>query len=1032
MKKNGTRITAFLLTLVIVLGTICAVPTSAQSEAAPIKRTVMLYISGSNLESLWGRASWNLMQSMEANYDENLDFIVITGGAKEWITPEEYLDGVEEVDPVKNQIWRLEGKREGEKHGKMTLLEANGLPGFETEYLSKPGTLTAFIDYCTDNYPADKYDLILWDHGGGFAGGFGHDERWKFSSMMTMATIIGAFDETKLIKSGEKFEIIDFDACLMSSVEVVAALAPYADYMVMSPETEPGSGQDYTPWLNALCEDPSMNGFEIGKHIVDGLAEYYNRDENKNDATLAVIDTKNFTERLLGEVAALDDILINEARSAGEKNNKYNFYDELYSLLTAFKYVYGEESLYDLGNLVGGLSAPQSEMDNYSSAEIEAQTNVYTEVALRILSVLADDDGSEDDVIYSAESELAVQAVDGYYIRGLDGEFLEPGEDGFIRVDPTGLSVFFGDGNISNVYKFVNRIMEVLPLVKDEATREFLRDRAVAAVYYALIVRFGQIVSEISAGGTKYVSWRKVSEYIENSDDSWTSIAIPIMIDRLVTLGEFESTDEANDFFSMIVVQQAKEALKADKVKVRKIIEADGSSDYYQVTVNNSSAQSLMYVNSGKKISLKDYETPEFDMIYQDFYDAPIEETYPDGIYYTIPIEDGELDLNYYYEDIDDNLGDIYQRIYSSSSSVWIVPEISDECFILYDSEGTAHPAQIQYRDRSKKSAIVPIQVILPDDYYCDFFLSIALTDDGWQVIGITQSDDDLTERAYVPMDHHFFEGAKYTTEISITDNKGETSYIPISTFCDIDFSKDKWGISFAWENAENVPAIESMEQCFSITDVYGHKIDMSELFKAADAAAEAGDVAYEIGAARIEVGDAFYNGSDQKPDVTVTLNEKTLKQGVDFKLLYDGSVLPGEAYVAVLGIGNYVGTAYAFYTIECGEHALTHFAANDATKYANGNIEYWFCDVCGKFFSDENCENEIAESDTVVEYVPVAGDVNGDGKLNARDVIMLMDYIVGFDAEGFDVELADVDSNGKLNARDVILMMRFIASQAG
>ena len=222
MKNLNKKLISLLMSLAFVLGTICAVPASADEKAAPVKRTVMFYISGSNLESLWGCASWNLMQAMEANYDENLDFIVITGGAKEWITPEEYLDGVEEIDPVKNQIWRLEGKREGENHGKMTLLEADGLPGFETDYMSKPGTLTAFIDYCTDNYPADKYDLILWDHGGGFAYGFGHDERWKYSSMMSMAAIIGAFDETKLIKSGEKFEIIDFVQQIAVSLIVAA------------------------------------------------------------------------------------------------------------------------------------------------------------------------------------------------------------------------------------------------------------------------------------------------------------------------------------------------------------------------------------------------------------------------------------------------------------------------------------------------------------------------------------------------------------------------------------------------------------------------------------------------------------------------------------------------------------------------------------------------------------------------------------------------------------------------------------------
>ena len=61
---------------------------------------------------------------------------------------------------------------------------------------------------------------------------------------------------------------------------------------------------------------------------------------------------------------------------------------------------------------------------------------------------------------------------------------------------------------------------------------------------------------------------------------------------------------------------------------------------------------------------------------------------------------------------------------------------------------------------------------------------------------------------------------------------------------------------------------------------------------------------------------------------------------------------------------------------------------------------------------------------------IPVAGDVDGDGSLNARDVIRLMKYIVGHtaatdpDLASFDASLADFDGNGKINNRDILLMM--------
>ena len=47
--------------------------------------------------------------------------------------------------------------------------------------------------------------------------------------------------------------------------------------------------------------------------------------------------------------------------------------------------------------------------------------------------------------------------------------------------------------------------------------------------------------------------------------------------------------------------------------------------------------------------------------------------------------------------------------------------------------------------------------------------------------------------------------------------------------------------------------------------------------------------------------------------------------------------------------------------------HNKTHYAAVAATFDAAGNIEYWYCDRCEKYFSDENCENEITQAQTVI-----------------------------------------------------------------
>ena len=52
---------------------------------------------------------------------------------------------------------------------------------------------------------------------------------------------------------------------------------------------------------------------------------------------------------------------------------------------------------------------------------------------------------------------------------------------------------------------------------------------------------------------------------------------------------------------------------------------------------------------------------------------------------------------------------------------------------------------------------------------------------------------------------------------------------------------------------------------------------------------------------------------------------------------------------------------------LEALEHNTTHHAKKDPTYDEAGNIEYWYCSNCQKYFSDEACENEIAESETVI-----------------------------------------------------------------
>jgi hypothetical protein len=136
--------------------------------------------------------------------------------------------------------------------------------------MGDPNTLVDFVMWAATNFPADHYALILSDHGGAWTG-----EGWDASSgfdQLTMPELDQAFSQITETLGGT-FDLIGFDACLMSQFDVIRLLAPYADYAVLAEETEPGYGWAYDLSLPSLIDNPSMSAADLGKAFVDGY--YY-------------------------------------------------------------------------------------------------------------------------------------------------------------------------------------------------------------------------------------------------------------------------------------------------------------------------------------------------------------------------------------------------------------------------------------------------------------------------------------------------------------------------------------------------------------------------------------------------------------------------------------------------------------------------------------------------------------------------------------------------------------------------------------
>ncbi len=249
--------------------------------------TIMLYMCGTDLESKNAMGTKDLQEMLNADVGGKVNLLIYTGGCSGWRN--------NVVSSAVNQIYKVED-------GSLLCVEKN----MGTGSMVDPDTLSDFIRYCAQRYPANRKMLILWDHGGGSVTGFGYDEKIRGSGAMDLRDL-----DKALADGGTDFEFIGFDACLMGTVETALTMAPYADYLLASEETEPGVGWYYTSWLNALSKNTSLPATELGKLICDGFVDDCRRKCPGQATTLSLTD--------LGELSAtVPESFTAFAQSTGE------------------------------------------------------------------------------------------------------------------------------------------------------------------------------------------------------------------------------------------------------------------------------------------------------------------------------------------------------------------------------------------------------------------------------------------------------------------------------------------------------------------------------------------------------------------------------------------------------------------------------------------------------------------------------------------------------------------------------------------
>lgn len=331
---------------------------SAAPAAADIKDvTVMLYCVGSDLEGNQMSATLDICEIMEGINasgikDPDVNFIVETGGVKTdkqgrsrakviadrkgslaetypdktaaYTAAYDYLTkgdnkGFKGISWLKNERYEIYNDE---------LVPALNQPTNPDRLMTRADNnavqeLAEFIKTTKENYPARRYMLILWDHGGGPKGGLGNDERDEGEGGATFqAWHIEPTMKAAGVTSRDKFSYVNYDACLMGNLETALAWTPYADYFCGSEDLEPGDGDFYENWVSLLCKaaDDPKNDFknnayvntlmeDIGKKNVNDFYDWYTDvEDNGTKSLIKLSETSALASALSGYAKTLTDL----------------------------------------------------------------------------------------------------------------------------------------------------------------------------------------------------------------------------------------------------------------------------------------------------------------------------------------------------------------------------------------------------------------------------------------------------------------------------------------------------------------------------------------------------------------------------------------------------------------------------------------------------------------------------------------------------------------------------------------------------
>ncbi len=321
--------------------------------------TIMVYICGSNLESEDGLASADIEEMRSTlNQPEEVNIIIETGGASSWKSNIIKGNGTNKVTPS--------------ELGRYHIRDNNFIKdaGLTYKSMGESSTLENFLKWGFEEYPAEKYGLILWNHGGAM-NGCCYDEKANDDNLTADEVEEAVTNAREAANITEKLEFITYDACLMAVQDIAEINSHNFNYMLSSQESEGGYGYDYDAWLPTLYNDPDVNTIEllsvIGDTFLEEEKKYY------NDQTQSAFDLSK-----MSAYKTTFEAFAAKARTVVTSSSEWSTFKS--AIYSAKKYGADERvypfDIFDVKSAMNKVKAAYSDLEDEADAVIAAVDEV--------------------------------------------------------------------------------------------------------------------------------------------------------------------------------------------------------------------------------------------------------------------------------------------------------------------------------------------------------------------------------------------------------------------------------------------------------------------------------------------------------------------------------------------------------------------------------------------------------------------------------------------------------------------------------